>query len=150
MSRYVECLAGALVLALDQFSKYWAIGISTIYIAPWLNLHLTYNQGASFSILSEGHEWQYWLLVGIAIAACSLVSYWWVKQKQLVTRIALILIAVGAFGNLLDRMRYGAVVDFIDVHFGIYHFPTFNVADSSITIGAALILLFYKSTNNRR
>ena len=138
-------LAAAVVLA-DQATKAvvlsrFALG-ERLELAPFFNLVFVYNPGAAFSFLSEAGGWQKPLLVAFALAAAAIVSVLIVRrpgERLLCTGLALIL--GGALGNLIDRLRFGQVVDFLDFHAGGWHWPAFNVADSAITVGAALLIL---------
>lgn len=136
---------GALVIALDQLSKLWISSHFSFFesytVTGFFNLVLAHNTGASFSMLSDAGGWQRWLFSAIAIAA----SVWiiWLLRKHRHEKlfcIALAFILGGALGNLADRLVYGYVVDFLDFHWGEHHFAAFNVADSAINIGAALLL----------
>lgn len=137
--------ASALVIALDQIVKLW---ISSHFsygesypVTGFFNLVLWHNTGASFSMLSDAGGWQRWLFSGIA-AVASIWIFWLLRkhQQQRLFCIALIFILGGAIGNLIDRLVYGYVVDFLDFHWNESHFAAFNVADSAINIGAALLL----------
>lgn len=136
-----------LVVLADQLSKYVA-AVKLEYALPervfaWFNLTLHYNQGAAFSFLSDAGGWQRWLFTGLAVAI-SLMLVWWLRELragQWVLASALALVLGGAIGNLVDRIRLGHVVDFISVHYGDWYFPTFNIADAAISVGAALIVL---------
>ena len=136
----------ALVVAADQATKAlvlarFALG-ERLELAPFLNLVFVYNPGAAFSFLSEAGGWQRPLLVAFALGAAAIVSVLIVRRPQerlLCTGLALIL--GGALGNVIDRLRFGQVVDFLDFHAGGWHWPAFNVADSAITIGAVLLIL---------
>lgn len=111
-----------------------------ITLTPFFNLVLTHNPGAAFSFLSDAGGWQRWLFSGIAVAASILIVY--LLRKHYLERlfsVALALILGGALGNLWDRLTLGAVVDFVQLHYGGYYWPAFNLADSAITVGAALI-----------
>jgi signal peptidase II len=138
-------LAAAVVLA-DQATKSlmlarFALG-ERLELAPFFNLVLVYNKGAAFSFLSDASGWQKPLLVAFAVVAAAIVSILIVRrpgERLLCTGLALIL--GGALGNVIDRLRFGQVVDFLDLHAAGYHFPAFNLADSAITIGAALLIL---------
>jgi len=135
-----------LVIILDQWSKY-AITSHLEYgaafaVASFMNLVLAHNQGAAFSMLNDAGGWQRWLFTAIAIIA----SVWIVQllrkhRQQKLFCLALALILGGALGNLADRIAHGYVVDFLDFHWSQNHFPAFNLADSAITLGAALLLL---------
>ena len=135
----------ALVLALDQLTKYAVTRSFALYemleVTPFLNLVLVYNRGAAFSLLSEASGWQRELFIAIAI--CASVWIAWLLRKysaQTLFCLALSLILGGALGNVIDRLIWGAVVDFVDVHALGYHWPAFNVADSAISSGAALLI----------
>jgi len=137
--------ASALVIVLDQFVKFWisshfsygeSYAVSSIF-----NLVLWHNTGASFSMLSDAGGWQRWLFSGIAVAAAVWIIWLLRKhQQQKLFCLALVFILGGALGNLIDRLIYGYVVDFLDFHWHESHFAAFNVADSAINIGAALLI----------
>jgi signal peptidase II len=135
-----------LVLIADQVSKWWAQMslpmAQAIKVTDFLNWFLIYNPGAAFSFLSQAGGWQRWFFTIIGIVAAVVII--WLLQKNTQDRpfcIALALILGGAIGNVLDRLLYGAVVDFIDVHYHGWHWPAFNLADSAISIGATLIVI---------
>ncbi len=138
-------LAGVFIL-LDQISKWVVLGTlqpgETRYVAPFWNWVLTFNPGAAFSFLSDAGGWQRWFFTLLALG----VSGWIVvmlRQHRNEFRLALALTLVlgGALGNVIDRLRFGAVVDFIQWHVAGYYWPAFNLADSAICLGAALLLL---------
>ena len=143
--RWLWCSAGIVVL--DQFTKLAAVKLldphSPIELLPILNLVLAYNPGAAFSILSTAGGWQRWLFVGLALVICVFILHWLRSLSRTARLIpcALSLLLGGAVGNVIDRLRIGAVVDFIDFHAGGWHWPAFNVADSAICVGAALLVL---------
>jgi signal peptidase II len=136
----------AVVVVADQATKAlvlarFALG-ERLERAPFLNLVFVYNPGAAFSFLSEAGGWQRPLLVAFALGAAAIVSVLIVRRPQerlLCTGLALIL--GGALGNVIDRLRFGQVVDFLDFHAAGWHWPAFNVADSAITVGAVLLIL---------
>lgn len=136
-----------LVIGLDQFTKQLALTRlaegAPLAVAPFLNFTLTYNTGAAFGFLSNAGGWQHLLFVGIAVivSIAIVVMVWRLERHELPLAVALMLILGGAVGNLLDRLRLGRVVDFIDVYFGSWHFYTFNIADAAITAGAVILLL---------
>jgi signal peptidase II len=147
-------LAAAVVVA-DQATK--ALVLSRfnagegLVIAPYFNLVLVYNKGAAFSFLSEAPGWQTPLLVGFALVAIAVVAYLLVRSPgRWVLSAGLALILGGALGNVIDRLRFGQVVDFLDFHAGGWHWPAFNVADSAITVGAVLLILDGLRKNERR
>jgi signal peptidase II len=135
-----------LVVVADQSTKYLAVQYlrrSEIAIAPFLNLSLAFNTGAAFSFLSGASGWQNLFFVIVALVV-SVVILFMIKRlgandKQVA--VALMLVLGGAAGNVIDRLRFGYVVDFIDVYYRAWHWPTFNLADSAITLGAILLIL---------
>ena len=136
------------VIALDQASKAWVVRHLSFHVAtpvlPVLDLTLAYNPGAAFSFLADQSGWQRWLLTALALGVAVLIVGYLGRLRargQGLLCAALALILGGALGNLIDRLRLGYVVDFISAHWHGHYFPAFNVADSSITIGAALLLI---------
>ena len=136
----------ALVIILDQISKQWISGHfaygESRALTDFFSLVLAHNQGAAFSMLNDAGGWQRWLFSAIAVIA-SVWIVWLLRRhpQQKLFCLALALILGGALGNLIDRISFGYVVDFLDFHWNTYHFPAFNIADSAITCGAALLLL---------
>jgi signal peptidase II len=134
-----------LVLLLDQLSKWSALSNLKLGIPeevlPFMNWLLLFNPGAAFSFLAQSSGWQRWFFTILGLAA-SLYILWLLRNNQSDKMLswALSLILGGALGNVLDRLMYGAVVDFIDLHYGNWHWPAFNIADSAICIGATLIV----------
>ena len=137
-------LAG-LVVVLDQLSKWVVLEYirfgETIYVAPFWNWVLTYNPGAAFSFLADQPGWQRWFFTVLALA----ISVWIARELkkcagQRLLAFALALVMGGALGNVIDRLRFGAVVDFIQWHVAGYYWPAFNVADSAITVGAIFLV----------
>ena len=137
----------ALVLILDQISKYFVLLhlnlFQPIEITPFFNLTLAYNTGAAFSFLNQAGGWQQWLFGIVAVFVCGVILCWIHRLPiQRLGRItALSLILGGAIGNLVDRIYYGYVVDFIDLHINQYHWPVFNIADTAITVGAIVLII---------
>ena len=134
-----------LVIVLDQISKLWILAKfqygDSLPLTSFFNLVYARNTGAAFSFLAGQGGWQRFFFIGIALAASVLIVYLLRKHAQ--ERgfcFALSLILGGALGNLIDRVRFGYVVDFLDFYAAGYHFPAFNVADSAITVGAALLI----------
>ncbi|MFZ1640330.1 MAG: signal peptidase II [Candidatus Contendobacter sp.] len=136
-----------LVVVLDQATKYLAETLLAMHqpvpVLPSFNLMLTYNTGAAFSFLREAGGWQRWffLVLGSAVSIGLIVWLWRLKPGDKWLALALALILGGAVGNLIDRAWLGQVIDFIQLYYDRWYFPTFNVADSAITIGAALLVL---------
>ena len=137
-----------LVVLLDQAIKYWAVTHLTLHepvaVLPFFNLTLIYNSGAAFSFLAEAGGWQRWFFVVLTVLVSSFLLYWLsiLKKNQIWLAAALALIIGGAIGNnLIDRLFLGYVIDFIDVYYQRWHWPAFNIADSAITIGAAIAVI---------
>jgi signal peptidase II len=135
----------AIVLA-DQISKWIVLGrlgpLDRLEITPFFNLVLAFNKGAAFSFLAGAGGWQTPLLVAFALTAAVVVSFLLLRSPgRRLFCAGLALILGGAVGNVIDRLRFGHVVDFLDLHAGGWHWPAFNVADSAITVGAALLIL---------
>ena len=138
-----------LVIALDALSKQWALTTLTFQqsvpvLDGVLNWTLLYNYGAAFSFLADHAGWQRWLFSALAIAISGLLSFWLARTARDDWRLALpyALVIGGAIGNLIDRLRHGYVIDFIDVYWRNWHWPAFNLADSAIVGGAIGIALF--------
>jgi signal peptidase II len=138
-------LAAVVVLA-DQVTKAmvtsrFAEG-ERLEINSFFNMVLVYNKGAAFSFLSNAPGWQTPLLIGFALVAIGIVVTLLVRSpERLMLSGGLALILGGALGNVIDRARFGKVVDFLDFHAAGWHWPAFNVADSAITVGAVLLIL---------
>ena len=135
----------AIVIVLDQLTKSWITSAfqlgDSLTITGFFNLVLAYNTGAAFSFLAGAGGWQRIFFVAIAVVAAVVIVYILRKpQNPPLLNAALALILGGAIGNVIDRIRLGHVIDFIQVHGGGYYFPAFNVADSAISIGAALLI----------
>lgn len=138
-------LAAATVV-LDRGSKLWALDAlfdppARVVVAPVLNLVPVWNRGVSFGLLSNESQWGPWLLGGFALAVAAALVVWLLRAGNRVLGAGLGLIIGGAVGNAIDRALYGAVVDFLDAHWGDLHWPAFNVADAAITVGVGLLLL---------
>lgn len=136
---------GALILALDQASKVWVLGVLSaarpaIEVTSFLNIVLVWNRGVSFGLFNRESDWQPWLLVGLSLAIVAGLLVWLRTSRGRWMTLAIALVSGGALGNAVDRARLGAVVDFVDFHIGGWHFAAFNVADAAITCGVAVIL----------
>ena len=135
----------ASIAVLDQLTKYavmraFALG-EALVVTPFFNLVLVYNPGAAFSFLSDQAGWQRWLFIGIAVTASAWIVHLLFKHpRERLFALALSLVLAGAVGNVIDRILFGAVVDFADFHAWGYHWPAFNVADTAITFGAVLLI----------
>ena len=134
-----------LVVVADQISKHWVLSAfavgEVLPLSDFFNLVLVFNSGAAFSFLAGAGGWQKWFFIVLAL----LVSVWLVvmirnSAGQGATAAAMALVLGGAIGNVIDRLRFGAVADFLDFHLYGWHWPAFNVADAAITGGVALLL----------
>ena len=138
-------LIPVLIILLDQFTKILVLNYITehtvVTVMPFFNLLLTFNKGVSFSLLTSDSAYAPYLLSAFALVVSLCLLYWLKKEKDKLSRVGLALILSGAIGNVIDRIRFGGVVDFLDFYIGDYHWPAFNVADSAICIGVALILI---------
>lgn len=135
------------VVALDQATKFLVTRFLELYerveVLPVLNFTQLHNTGAAFSLLAGADGWQRWFFIGLAVTVSTalIVWLWRLPRGGKLLPVALALILGGAIGNLIDRALHGYVIDFIHVHWGDAFFPAFNIADSAITIGAALLIL---------
>jgi signal peptidase II len=147
VSRLKWLWLAALTIILDFATKQIAENLldyaQPVYVLPVFDFTLLYNRGAAFSFLASESGWQRWLFTLIAISVSGVLCIWLMKLKQSEKWLAaaLSLVIGGALGNLYDRIAYGHVVDFIHVHWGASYFPAFNIADSAISIGAAMLLI---------
>jgi len=145
MSRWF--LLSLLVLIVDQVSKVTVASSMHLYesiaLVPSFQLTYVHNPGAAFSFLSDAGGWQRWFFIALSSVVSVLISIWLVRLPAALrwqaTGLALVL--GGAVGNLVDRVLYGYVIDFLDVYYRSWHWPAFNVADAAITIGAVILLV---------
>jgi signal peptidase II len=135
-----------LAFVADQLSKLWVVAnfelAESVQLLPFFNFTYVRNYGAAFSFLSDAGGWQRWFFAVIAIGFSTVLTIWLRKQSHILWRsnLAYTLVIGGALGNLVDRLYHGFVVDFIDFYWNASHYPAFNIADSAIFIGAALII----------
>lgn len=135
-----------LVIVLDQATKQLAESVLTLYesvrVLPFFDLTLLYNKGAAFSFLNDQSGWQRWFFIILAIGVCVVLIGWlWrLKREERWIAVALSMIIGGAVGNVIDRILFGQVIDFLHFHYQHYYFPAFNIADSAITIGVIIML----------
>ena len=147
--------ASAAIVAVDQLVKWIFLSKfvpgERLEVTGFFNLVLVFNKGAAFSFLADAPGWQTPVLAAVAIAASAVISVLILKNKNknlFCSGLALIL--GGAIGNLIDRLRFGHVVDFLDFHAMGWHWPAFNVADAAITLGAAVLILEGFASRERR
>ena len=145
----VWLLLSVAIIGLDQWSKAWVLSSLPEYqpvvvIEGFWNWFRTYNTGAAFSFLSDAGGWQQFLFAGLAAVICSLLAWWLARTPRADWRTALpfALVIGGAIGNVIDRLVHGHVVDFIQWYIGDHAWPSFNIADSAIVVGAVGIALF--------
>jgi signal peptidase II len=145
-------LLSFVIVVVDQISKQYMERLldlcepghcQSIFLLPVFELALVHNEGAAFSFLSDAGGWQRWFLALVSLIASGFIGYWifQVRQKEVWLGWSLALILGGAVGNLVDRVGWGYVIDFVIVHYQHYYFPAFNVADAAISVGAAMLLL---------
>lgn len=138
------CIA-LIVVALDQATKWWILERvmvvpRVIEITSFINLVLTWNRGVSFGLFNNDSPVNAWALPLVALIIVLLLLVWLARSDRGLLAIGLGLIIGGAIGNLVDRLRFGAVADFLDVHAWGYHWPAFNVADAAITVGVFVMV----------
>ncbi len=135
-----------IIIILDQSSKLWITQIISLHqsipILPSFNFTLLHNEGAAFSFLAQAGGWQRWFFIILTTVITTILLVWLynLERQQRLVMFSLTLIIGGALGNLIDRVLYGYVIDFIDIYYQQWHWPTFNIADSAISIGVTLLL----------
>lgn len=143
MGRWIA-LSGV-IMVIDQLTKYFIVqnftSLKVVAVTAYFNLVLVYNPGAAFSFLSDAAGWQRWFFIAIAMVAAVWIVYLLRRYPgQTLFCFALSLVLAGALGNVIDRILFGAVIDFLDFHAYGWHWPAFNVADAAITCGAVLLV----------
>jgi signal peptidase II len=138
-------LAGVIILA-DQASTWWLLnGLMqqprVIELTPFFNLVTAWNRGVSFSLLHTDSASGPFILSAVSVVISIVLAIWLLRVSKPLTAIAIGLVIGGALGNVIDRLRFGAVFDFLDVYWRNYHWPAFNLADSAIVTGVVLLLL---------
>jgi len=135
-----------LVIVLDQITKQWAERSFELYerlpVTDFFNLTLAYNRGAAFSFLADAGGWQQFFFIGLAVVVCVYLVFFLrsLKSSQWPLALGVVMIIGGAIGNVIDRLIYGHVIDFLDFYVNNWHWPAFNLADSAITLGVVLFL----------
>lgn len=133
-------------IAADQLVKAWIVGTvmqppRVIPVTDFFNLVMAWNRGVSFGMFAHEADVMRYVLIAVALAIVAMLARWLTLADRRLTAVSLGLVIGGALGNVVDRVRMGAVADFLDVHVAGYHWPAFNVADAGITVGVALIVL---------
>lgn len=140
-------LLAVIVIVADQASKWWILDVvmnpvpRVVEVTGFFNLVLVWNPGVSFGMFQHESDIMPYLLSGLAFAVAAMVSGWLWKAERWTQAAALGLVIGGALGNIFDRLRFGAVCDFLDFHFAGWHFWAFNIADAGISVGVALLLI---------
>ena len=148
-------IVAAVVLVLDQITKWLILNVvfdlpdpigphsthPSITITGFFNLVMVWNRGVSFGLLASDAEMTRWLLIGLALIISAVLAVWMARTPRPVLRLVLGAVIGGALGNVIDRLRFGAVADFFDVHAFGYHWPAFNIADSAISLGVVVLLI---------
>lgn len=134
------------VFITDRLSKWWIVNMFAnsgegTEITPFLNIVFVMNTGVSFGLLQSDRTWVSWAFIFLAISIVIFLFIWLTRAESLGLAGGISLVLGGAIGNIVDRANYGAVIDFIDVHWGGLHWPAFNVADSAIVVGVTVIII---------
>lgn len=140
------------VVAVDQTTKALAratLASVPVELTPFFDLRLGFNRGISFGLFAAGSDGTRWVLVAATGVVAVWLLAWLLREANALRAAALALILGGALGNILDRVRVGVVTDFIDLHLGQAHFPTFNLADTAITVGVALMMFGFWRDEDR-
>jgi signal peptidase II len=135
----------AVTVVLDQITKWWVVARlmdppRTIEIAPFFNLVMVWNRGITFGLFGNA-QWGRWAFAAVAVVIVAILISWLARTVHRLVAVALGLVIGGAIGNVIDRVRWGAVADFLDFHAMGWHWPAFNVADSAIVVGVGILLL---------
>lgn len=145
-TRLLSFLIATEIILLDQWSKAYILdwyqhGDFPIEITSFFNIVLTWNRGVSFGMLHSMQEWMPTLLIGLTSGIVLVMAVWLARAREKHVILALGCVIGGAIGNIIDRIRFGAVVDFLDFHAHGYHWPAFNLADSTIFIGVVILII---------
>ena len=137
-------LVASAVIVLDQATKWWVVTIfmdppRVVDVWPFFNVVMVWNRGVTFGFLGDTPYWGQWALVGLSLAIVAILLLWLRRAETKWRAAAIGLIIGGSLGNVIDRVHYGAVADFLDFHVAGYHWPAFNFADAAITVGVAIM-----------
>ena len=139
-------IVASVVIILDQATKWWVVTIfmdppRVVDVWPFFNVVMVWNRGVTFGFLGDTPFWGRWAFIGLSLAIVAILLLW-LRRLESRWRIAAIgLIIGGALGNVIDRVHYGAVADFLDFHVAGYHWPAFNFADAAITLGVTIMFI---------
>lgn len=144
--RLFGLVTAGIVIVCDQLSKWWVVAKlmqppRAIEVTPFFDLVMVWNKGVTFGMFNTASSWTRWGFTGLALAIVFALWLWLRKVEGRWPAASIGLVIGGALGNVIDRVRYGAVADFLDVHVYGYHWPAFNVADSAITVGVAFLFI---------
>lgn len=134
-----------LIIVVDQLTKFWihqalvVEGPGNVEVTSFFNLVTVWNYGVSFGMFNSGSSAAAWIFIALAAAISIVLAVWLTRTDRLLVSVALGLILGGAIGNVVDRVRFGAVFDFLDFHVAGWHWPAFNVADAAIVVGVAVL-----------
>lgn len=140
-------IVAAVVVVLDQLTKWWILDVvmqpypRVVEVTPFFNLVMAWNTGVSFGTFGSSHAFMPFVLSAVALAIVVAMVLWLRQAERRFVALALGMVIGGAIGNVIDRFRFGAVADFLDFHIGGWHFWAFNVADSGISVGVALLVI---------
>jgi len=139
-------LVAGLVILFDQVTKWWIITVvmqppHVIALTPFFNLVMGWNRGVSFGLFDGNSPLNVWILPLVALAIVIALVVWLRRVRRLWLTLAIGMVIGGALGNVIDRVRFGAVADFLDFHVAGYHWPAFNLADTGISLGVAMLVL---------
>ncbi len=137
-------IVASAVIVLDQATKWWVVTIfmdppRVVDVWPFFNVVMVWNRGVTFGFLGDTPYWGQWAFVGLSLAIVAILLLWLRRAETKWRAAAIGLIIGGALGNVIDRVNYGAVADFLDFHVAGYHWPAFNFADAAITVGVAIM-----------
>jgi signal peptidase II len=138
-------VVAVVILVLDQLTKWWIVGTvmdppQAVEVTPFFNLVMVWNRGITFGMFGDAY-WGRWAFAALALVIVAVLISWLARTFHRTTAFALGLVIGGAIGNVIDRIRWGAVADFLDFHLGGWHWPAFNLADSAIVVGVGLLIL---------
>ena len=144
-------IVASVVIALDHATKWWVVTIfmnppRVVDVWPFFNVVMVWNRGVTFGLLDDTPYWGQWAFIGLSLAIVAILLLWLHRSETRWQAAAIGLIIGGALGNVIDRVHYGAVADFLDFYVGSYHWPAFNIADAAITLGVTVMFFdaFFK------